>query len=227
MNRRELHAKIEELSAKLRNENQLFSEQGDLKVLDIDLLRKTTIEIYEAINMLRLAKSDQPEAVQPEPIKVKNPEPIAEPVEEAKEAPILEDAKAEMPSESIAPEAPVEMEIPYEEVTIKTPPQVTKKEEKTLNQVKPEQNDLAAKYSSNRIQDLKRSISIAKKFEFINSLFKGNHENYTRSIHYINTLSKGDEAFDFLNQLRKEHKWDEEDPNYLELADLVRRRFLG
>ena len=90
-----------------------------------------------------------------------------------------------------------------------------------------EANDLASKFSNTPINDMKKAISIAKKFEFINALFAGNVEKYAYSIHHMNNLKSGDEAFNYLHDLRAEYKWDDEDKNFLELANLVRRRYLG
>ncbi|KAB2918029.1 MAG: hypothetical protein F9K23_02455 [Bacteroidetes bacterium] len=76
------------------------------------------------------------------------------------------------------------------------------------------------------IHDLKKAISINKKFEFINQLFKGDHEAYAKSIHYINGLTNGNEADTFFRNLKREFSWDEENKLFLELADMVRRRFM-
>lgn len=88
-----------------------------------------------------------------------------------------------------------------------------------------DESDLAGKFGNAPIHDLKKEISIAKKFEFINSLFNGNVEKYAYAIHYINNLKNGDEAFAYLWELKAENDWDEEDDNFLELANMVRRRY--
>ncbi|MDX5320532.1 MAG: hypothetical protein LPK45_05505, partial [Bacteroidota bacterium] len=88
-------------------------------------------------------------------------------------------------------------------------------------------NDLASKFSNTPISDLKQAISIAKKFELINTLFSGDVQKYAVTIHQINNFRTGDEAFGLLHQLKDEFAWDEEDKNFVELANLVRRRFLG
>lgn len=90
-----------------------------------------------------------------------------------------------------------------------------------------ESNDLASKLTQTPIPDLKKAISIHKKFEFINKLFNGNHEAYTRHVHLLNTCKNSDEAETiFFDQLQKEYKWDLEDPLTIEFADLIRRRYL-
>lgn len=90
----------------------------------------------------------------------------------------------------------------------------------------PEQHDLASKLQHTPIHDLKKAISINKKFEFINQLFKGDHEAYAKSIHYINGLTNGNEAQVFFNNLKKQFAWDEDNKLFIELADLVKRRFV-
>ncbi|TNE80216.1 MAG: hypothetical protein EP332_08570 [Bacteroidetes bacterium] len=124
--------------------------------------------------------------------------------------------------EPVSESEPIEEEIiPAEEPVVETAAP------KAMPVFEEEPTDLAGKFSATPIADIKQSISIAKKFEYINTLFQGNVEKYSRSIVNLNSMRNGDEAFEELNRLRRELGWEEEDANYLELANLIRRRYLG
>ena len=303
-NRNNTHESIAALTAQISQLNADLKTRNDVSVLDIDLLRKHTIDLYEEVNRLRLVMKEktadhspltadhglestkikeEPIAVSPkveketpvpelvEEIEVEAPvskpveeieaeAPVSKPVEEIEvEAPVSEPVEEEAPTQTQNPEPetpaapvsePVEEETPARtqnpEPNTSTKPVSEPVEEETPSEEKvlaaeakveadaikganneEEANDLAHKFSNTPINDLKKAISIAKKFEFINALFAGNVEKYAYSIHHMNNLTSGDEAFSYLHDLRSEHKWDDEDKNFLELANLVRRRYLG
>lgn len=276
--RSELHERIKLLAARLLEFNETFRNQPELQLLDIDLLRKNTIELYEVINLLRLSKNDFVESE----ISVKQP---ADSIEESVHISAVDNKghdiqQAVEENSEIIPELPAEKLVPNETElnlprtieSVEAEPLVTVKEDlqkaepeviAELAQPKPEtkaevqeiieekqpiviekirvaeqttirfeepikeeKEDIATRYSGSPLEDLKKAISIAKKFEFINALFQANVEAYSRAIHTLNMQMTGDDAFNYLNRLREEYNWEEEDENYLELADLVRRRFL-
>ena len=279
-NRNNTHESIAALTAQISQLNADLKTRNDVSVLDIDLLRKHTIDLYEEVNRLRLVMKEktadhspltadhglestkikeEPIAVSPkveketpvpelvEEIEVEAPvskpveeieaeAPVSKPVEEIEvEAPVSEPVEEEAPTQTQNPEPetpaapvsePVEEETPSEEKVLAAEAKVEADAIKGANNEE-EANDLAHKFSNTPINDLKKAISIAKKFEFINALFAGNVEKYAYSIHHMNNLTSGDEAFSYLHDLRSEHKWDDEDKNFLELANLVRRRYLG
>jgi len=246
-NRITIHQEIKDLCKKLKDTNKFLSESNDISLLDIDLLRKTSIEIYDRINQLRLVMSEKVEElkkteppVQPKTSEVKKPEvkvdetPAEPKKEEVKKS--EPEVKEEPQAETIIPEkeelkeskveekpTPIEDEAPKEEP--KPKPQLVMEDQEEEEEDEPQ--DLASRFGSSPIKDLKREISIAKKFEFINSLFHGNMEVYAHSIHQMNGADSGDAAFGLLNELREEFGWEEEDKNYMELANLIRRRYLN
>ncbi len=195
--RKQLHEQIQELSRKISETNSFLTGQAELSMLDIDLLRKTTIEIYDAVNQLRMAKYETTEE-QEEKEKEREDRMRAE-----KEALEQEQKEKEREDRMRAEKGKALVPPPVEAAT-----------------------DLAGKFSSTPIPDIKRAISIAKKFEYINALFNGSVEHYTYAIHHINNLEDGTEAMNYLLGIKAERNWDDEDKNFLELADLVRRRFL-
>lgn len=166
-----------------------------------------------------------PPAVEPVPIIEKKPEPKIEtpPVAEKKPEPVVETPVAEQTAEVKVEPQPITPPPVAEKTKPVEPPKETALYERLQQS---EQKDLAHKMQQTPIADLKKAISINKKFEFINQLFKGDHEAYTKAIHYINGLSNVSEATTFFNQLKAQFEWDEENKLFIELADLVRRRFL-
>jgi len=266
-NRNNTHESIAAFAAQITELNTDLTARKELSVLDIDLLRKHMIDLYEEVNRLRLvmkevkvkdkvedkveieeARDKNPSPIaetDPEPVEAPTPEevPVHEPVKEVpvhepvKEVPVHEPVK-EVPVPEPVKEVPVHE--PVKEVPVHEPAEVPNAEE-TLQKAEAkveadaiksasneeEANDLASKFSNTPINDLKKAISIVKKFEFINALFQGNVEKYAYSIHHMNNLQSGDDAFTYLHDLRTEYKWEDEDKNFLELANLVRRRYLG
>lgn len=309
-NRTELHDKIQQITAKVIDLNTQFAQAERLNQLDIDLLRRYTVDLYDAMHELKAGVNTPPivathpipkvqpvvpevrkevpptivanepkivstplppkqEIPKPQPELIQHPTPIAE-VKETPiipptiiEAPVIETPKVEVPAvetpkveeiiasvveEKIAEVPVLVVEEKKIEEPIATPPpivpvtpppapqpvnvvpktEVEETKEASLNDRlhKPEGNDLASKLQQTPIHDLKKAISINKKFEFINQLFSGDHESYTKSVHYINGLNSGHDATMFFNNLKREYAWDEENKLFLEFSDLVRRRFM-
>jgi len=84
---------------------------------------------------------------------------------------------------------------------------------------------IAAKLQKNPIKDLKAAIGINEKFKFINELFEGNLQKYTDGITKLNEFSNLDEAITFLIFLKKEFSWGNDNAAYLELTELISRRY--
>ena len=248
-NRNNTHESIAAFAAQITELNTDLTARKELSVLDIDLLRKHMIDLYEEVNRLRLVmkevkvKDKVEDKVEIEEARDKNPSPIAETDPEPVEAPTPEEVPVHEPVKEVPVPEPVKevpVHEPVKEVPVHEPAEVPNAEE-TLQKAEAkveadaiksasneeEANDLASKFSNTPINDLKKAISIVKKFEFINALFQGNVEKYAYSIHHMNNLQSGDDAFTYLHDLRTEYKWEDEDKNFLELANLVRRRYLG
>lgn len=158
-----------------------------------------------------LVKEPEPPAAMVEqPVILADPIPAGEVVAPRSEMPTVENTMPPVAQELINPIPPKQVERPslYEK------------------HLQTDKNDLASKLQQSPIHDLKKAISINKKFEFINELFKGDHEKYAKAIHYMNGLTSGAVAKEHLNQLKREYNWNEEDRLYIELANLVDRRFM-
>jgi hypothetical protein len=262
--RKDQHRHIHHLTEKLNRISLAIGEADRLSQLDIDLLRKAVVDLYEAVITLRPVNSQMvnqklmTEIAGPEQQKLPENEPSTTEKEALSEKITGEDIPAaheetnripekqpELPDEhqtdtpagenglageentseiiTAADHAPEKSSETNGEAYTKTESSETKNNGTYSPTGK---KDLFSRLTETPVSDLKKAIGIAKKFEYIHALFKGNHEQYTYAIHHLNNLSSGDEAFEYLNKIRTEQKWEEEDPNYLELASLVRRRFI-
>lgn len=76
------------------------------------------------------------------------------------------------------------------------------------------------------IADLKTTIGINEKFQFINELFEGSSYEYNDAIQRLNTRMSSDEAMAALNTLKIQYAWNEEDTTYTLLHTYVTRRYL-
>jgi hypothetical protein len=85
---------------------------------------------------------------------------------------------------------------------------------------------LADKIGKSSIASLKNAIGINDKFLFINELFKGDIQEYNKTIDKLNSYSKLEECTGFLEELKGKFKWTEKPDTYQKLEDLLIRKFL-
>lgn len=76
------------------------------------------------------------------------------------------------------------------------------------------------------ISDLKSEIGIAKKFEYINSMFNGKTEMYDSAINELNSCGSDEAAKNLLNDYAKEFNWDLDDKSIIKFIELVERRYI-
>ncbi|HOY30483.1 MAG TPA: hypothetical protein PKW80_01265 [Bacteroidales bacterium] len=86
-----------------------------------------------------------------------------------------------------------------------------------------EKNDktVAQKIGKTSVPNLKSAIGINDKFLFINQLFKGDLQEYNKTIDRLNACTNIDLATNALEDLRAAHNWDNGDEAYQKLQDLV------
>jgi len=85
---------------------------------------------------------------------------------------------------------------------------------------------LADKIGKSSIVNLKNAIGINDKFLFINELFKGDIQEYNKTIDKLNSFSKLDECTIFLEEMKGKFNWAEKPDAYQKLEDLLIRKFL-
>ncbi len=83
---------------------------------------------------------------------------------------------------------------------------------------------LADKHQFEKIDDLKRAITLNQRFQFSKELFKGNNQEYEVAIDRLNNSTR-EEALLMLRDLRAKFDWQEESSAALDFYGLVERRY--
>ncbi len=87
-------------------------------------------------------------------------------------------------------------------------------------------NTLASKAGKATITNLKNAIGINDKFLFINELFKGDLQEYNKTIDMLNSFVGIEEANIFFEDLKEKHNWNEKPDALNKLEELIIRKFL-
>ena len=92
-----------------------------------------------------------------------------------------------------------------------------------------EDRSIGARMQQHPISNIKDAIGVNEKFLFINELFNGNIQAYHEAIATLNSLDSVQAAFDHLNELNKDYKWDAERSaaTIEKLANFVQRRYMN
>lgn len=130
---------------------------------------------------------------------------IVEPVSEIIDSETVIDLKEEAPIVEVI-EEPVFATVVVETKIEDIPP---KKEPKTV-----------------LLPDIKSNIGINDKFQFIADLFQNNSEKYEAAIKQLNSFNTKDSSLLFVEELRQQYKWKEDDYTAQQLTNIVTRRFL-
>lgn len=86
-----------------------------------------------------------------------------------------------------------------------------------------EDHTLAAKLQ--HVTDLRTAIGMNDKFLFVNELFGGNMDKYTKTLENLNDLKTLNGALIYMNELRIELQWNSSNEAYQKLLNLVHRKF--
>lgn len=87
--------------------------------------------------------------------------------------------------------------------------------------------NLADKLKLSPIKDIKSAMSLNQRISFIKNLFKGNDEEFTKTVSFINNLKSFNEAkFYIQSEVSNKNGWDEENPLVQEFMELVYRKFV-
>lgn len=201
MSRENIHSKIDELLGSISiNNNRLSLHEERLSQLDIDVLRKNCIELYEHINLLALEKKQlvkkkekkikiKKAAAPPKKAKVKKVEVIE---------PVVEEVKIEQAKEPAA--------------------------SKKKPVVDEEKSYLFQKFSSKPIKSIAKAISLVKKFEYQKSFFDGDGNAYKTFISALDNAVDREEAFMIYHDTKKKYTWENEELRD-ELKALMYRKF--
>ena len=145
--------------------------------------------------------------------------------------PVVEEEEEEV----VAMEPPIitpDLSTPPQETTVNTkieePVQPEKPAVRSLNDLlneSKEDKSLNTKFQNVKVTDLTKLISINDKFLFIRELFKNRGEEFSTAIQTFNNCQNIDDAFNYMETLKKKYYWDSTSPAYLTFCDLIRRKF--
>jgi len=87
-------------------------------------------------------------------------------------------------------------------------------------------DSIAAKIQHTPINDLKAYIGINDRFIFINELFHGNMNEYSKAIDDLNSFENSEGAVKYLGELKEQNNIIEELDSFKRLQDFVERKYL-
>jgi hypothetical protein len=211
MSRDNIHNRIDELLGLLSIHNSRLSLHSEkLSQLDIDVLRKQCIDLYEQVNMLALQgkiksklKTEASKAAIAKPARVEKSKPVEEPAtlldvvtEPIVEAPKPKVAEVPKPQKKPAPKPVVEEEM----------------------------LSLFEKFSSKPIVSIPKAISVAKRFEFQSAFFDGEPKPYNQFMSSLDAAGDRESAFEVYQEYKSRLEWDNEDLKD-ELKALMYRKY--
>lgn len=202
MSRDSIHQRIDELLGLLSIHNSRLSLHTErLSQLDIDVLRKQCIDLYDQVNMLALQGK----------IKSQTPKVEAPQQEEIPASPIQAKPEQQQVAEAVKIEEVAE---PIQEAAIE-PPKEKKKEvvspKKSTKPAEDEMLSLFEKFSSKPIASIPKAISVAKRFEFQSVFFDGEAGDYNGFMAKLDAAEHREEAFGIYHEYKVRLLWDNEE----------------
>jgi hypothetical protein len=247
----ELHQKIDSTLNHIQYLNSDFDQRNtEISQLELDLMRKYCIELYDLVNKMGLAakvknaqlkmnQTQQKKEVTNEEVEVQqqafiekkenDPEPILKDLEEdySKEEEIMLEIEVE---KVVMNETPV-VETPVEKLSNPIEPQVklstpaSQEFVKKILQSAPSNQSLFEKYKSSPISSVTKAISVLKRFEYQSALFKSDIEAYNEFIANLEHAGSLDKAVEVFHQGKRNYQWEEETLE-LEIMTLIYRRYM-
>jgi hypothetical protein len=203
MSREQIHENIDELLGLMGVQNDRLSLRTEkISQLDIDVLRKQCIELYDEVN--KLALMGKLKTTMSPPVSEKPQRKSAEPI--PKFTPEIETQIEDVDAESLI-------------TTNQTEDRSTKKS-KVKNPVKtkpsndtPEDEMLSLfeKFNSKPITSVPRAISVAKRFEFQSEFFDGDASSYKEFMSQLDNAEGREAAFAIYHEAKDRLSWENED----------------
>lgn len=247
----ELHQKIDSTLNHIQYLNSDFDQRNtEISQLELDLMRKYCIELYDLVNKMGLAakvKNAQLKMTQTQPKKEvtneevevqqqafiekkeNDPEPILKDLEEdySKEEEIMLEIEVE---KVVMNETPV-VETPVEKLSNPIEPQdklstpASQEFVKKILQSAPSNQSLFEKYKSSPISSVTKAISVLKRFEYQSALFKSDVEAYNEFVANLEHAGSLAKAVEIFHQGKRNYQWEEETLE-LEIMTLIYRRYM-
>lgn len=198
MSRENIHSKIDELLELLSIHNGRLSLHAEkLSQLDIDVLRKQCIDLYDQVNLLALQGKI---VAKPSVQKITPQESSSTP------APVEQMITEVVLSKNEIKAQPVE-EIIEPEVVVIPEPKLPVKKEKTEDDML----SLFEKFSNQPIESIPKAISLAKRFELQGEFFNDDAEAYNSFMVELDQASSRDRAFEIYHAAKEKYKWENEE----------------
>lgn len=253
MKRAPLHQRITELLDLISvNHQRLYLRDSDPENIDVDLLKKYVLELYEQVLMLdartvSLPSQKESQKVQSQPAATKTvehtnagssdeglqkeeaskmaKEPMAEPVESEANAEVLQEPLVEQEQDDENRFKPGLEKID----NAATPPKVEPELEQSINERMGGERGqkLYEKYNLSPIASIRKSISLMKRFEYQKALFNDNAEYYNDALRFFDEAGDLANALEEFKNLSKQFDWDVESDLVQELQVLIERRYLN
>ena len=213
MSREKSHQKIDELLGLLSINNSRLSLHSErLSQLDIDVLRKQCIDLYEEINKLALLGKNRKKRKQQPDLNLSVDETIASKPQKQESAPVKKEEKTE----------PIEKRV--KTVNQKQSNSGQRGRSKQANQEEDEMLSLFEKFSSKPIASIPKAISVGKRFEFQSNFFEGDSKEYNEFMKKLDEASDREAAFEIYHDYKNKGEWDNEELKD-ELKALMYRKF--
>jgi hypothetical protein len=214
MSRDSIHNRIDELLGLLSiNNSRLSLHSEKLSQLDIDVLRKQCIDLYDEVNILALQGKIKSEIAVPV---------VDNMLEPAKTPQILD----EEPVIDLVKESPKDESVEVIERTTED-----KEEKKSDSSTKPkgvkredEMLSLFEKFSSKPIESIAKGMTVAKRFEFQSAFFEGDNKEYKQFMSSLDAAGGRDAAFALYHEYKIKYQWDNEELKD-ELKSLMYRKY--
>ena len=94
-----------------------------------------------------------------------------------------------------------------------------------LDRLKIENNSIASRFSSSKLDTLIGAFGLNERLRYINNLFDGSSEIFSDAIKSLDSQSSLEEAKLKAAQLATEHDWDPEEEVVLEFMQYLNRRY--
>lgn len=218
MSRDSIHQRIDDLLTLISNQNSRLSlHTQKLSQLDIDVLRKQCIDLYDEVNKL---------ALQGKRVTNTTSQQENEPIAKVASTPKSEE-KAEVPPTSADTIPESEIKISHAEVpAIESKNTATQKPEDSksiasekANKSKTTSTNLATeeilslfqKFSSTPIDSISKGMSLAKRFEFQSAFFDGDRRAYNEFIAALENAENREAAFEIYHAHKDKYEWENEE----------------
>jgi hypothetical protein len=148
-----------------------------------------------------------------------------ETIQKQSEVEILEPVFETIPETEIEEAAEIDNTSQTEQNQEEEEEEEEEEEDTILNQVKRTDEALADKFMNKGITNLSSAIGISEKFMFIHELFKGDTEEYIKTLNNLNNCANLIDANQAIEKLSNEMSWDEKTSAFQELNNILARKY--